>query len=169
MAEFKQQMIDHIPPLRRYARALVNRAESADDLVQDCLERAWAKQGQWDQARPLRPWLFSILHNVYANQARKYDRMPSLVSYSQDSISSSADDVDLTITDLQRGLDMLSSEHREILLLIGLEQMSYKDTAVVLNIPLGTVMSRLTRARKKLRELMTDPTIPTMPVIRRIK
>ena len=79
------------------------------------------------------------------------------------------DNIDLTLTDLQRAMDMLSNEYREIVLLVGLEQMSYKETALVLNIPVGTVMSRLARARKKLRELMTDPTVPTMPAIRRIK
>lgn len=158
-----------IPQLRRYARALVNQVEVADDLVQDCLERALAKQHKWDESRAMRPWLFTILHNIYSNEARRFKRTPAMVPYSGVEGESSAVETDLMLTDLQRAMDGLSDEYRQVLLLIGLEQMSYKETAVILNVPIGTVMSRLTRARKKLRVLMTDPTVPTMPHIRRIK
>jgi len=170
MSDIKNEIVRHIPHLRRFARALVNGVEVADDLVQDCLERAWAKRDKWDSRRDMRPWLFSIMHSVYANNARRYKRTPSMISYSEldDAAAAPDEHVELTMTDLQRALDQVSDEHREILLLIGLEQMSYKDSAEVLGIPIGTVMSRLMRARKRLRELMTDPTMP-MTMIRRVK
>jgi RNA polymerase sigma-70 factor (ECF subfamily) len=170
MSDIKNEIVRHIPHLRRFARGLVNSVDVADDLVQDCLERAWTKREQWDSRRDMRPWLFTILHNIYANNVRRYKRTPSMVSYPElEAVAASPDEqIDLTMTDLQRALDQVSDEHREILLLIGLEQMSYKDSAEVLGIPIGTVMSRLTRARKRLRELMTDPTMP-MTMIRRVK
>ena len=171
MSDIKSQFVRHIPQLRRYARALVNGADVADDLVQDALERAWARRDQWDTRREIKPWLFTVLHNVYVNDVRRYKRMPSMVDYPElENVAAASSDepMELTITDLQRALDEISEEHREVLLLVGLEQFSYKEAAEVLGVPLGTVMSRLTRARKRLRELMTDPTMP-MAVIRRVK
>jgi RNA polymerase sigma-70 factor (ECF subfamily) len=167
MADFNFEMTQMIPHLRRYARGLVNNREKADDLVQDCLERALSRRHLWNESRVMRPWLFTILHNIYANAARKFNRSPDLVSMTQMEESVSTDDgIDLSLSDLNNALDLLSQEHREIILLVGLEQMSYKETAEVLDIPLGTVMSRLTRARKKLRELMQGPTLSK---IRRVK
>lgn len=170
MADFRQQMTRNLPHLRRYARALVNRSDLADDLVQDTLERALTKRQLWDERRPMRPWLFTILHNLYSNEARRYRRAPAMESYSDmQELSSPADNIDLALTDLARAMDLLSDEYRQVLLLVGLEQMSYQETAAILNVPIGTVMSRLTRARRKLRLLMTDPTVPIKPGIRRVK
>ncbi len=167
MTDFNREMTQLIPQLRRYARGLVKHQDRADDLVQDCLERALSRRHLWDETRAIRPWLFTIMHNIYANTSRRFNRSPDLVSIDQAEQLTVADDAsDSSLADLQAGLDRLSQEHREIILLIGLEQMSYKETAEVLDIPLGTVMSRLTRARKRLRELMQDPTIPN---IRRVK
>ncbi len=167
MAGFDQLITDHIPHLRRYARALVGDAHAADDLVQDCLERAWSRQHLYDSSQAIRPWLFSILHNIYANAARQYHRTPPLVPLNQvDDTIDAQQETDLSLRDLQRSLALLANEHREVLLLVGLEQLSYKETADVLNIPLGTVMSRLTRARDKLREIMHNQPAPH---IRRVK
>lgn len=167
MADFDQLIIEHIPRLRRYARALVHDIHSADDLVQDCLERAWSRKHLYDTSQRIRPWLFSIMHNIYANNARSYHRMPALSTLNTDDESVDAtQDSDLSLRDLERSLALLSNEHREVLLLVGLEQLSYKEVADVLAIPLGTVMSRLTRAREKLRELMTSQPAPH---IRRVK
>ena len=166
MTDFNREMTQVIPQLRRYARGLVNHREKADDLVQDCLERALSRRHLWDESRAIRPWLFTIMHNLYANAARRFNRTPDLLSIDQVEESASADSPDSSLNDLNVALNQLSPQHREILLLIGLEQMSYKETAEVLDIPLGTVMSRLTRARKRLRELMQDPTVPN---IRRVK
>lgn len=166
MTGFNSEMTQVIPQLRRYARGLVNHREKADDLVQDCLERALSRRHLWDESRAIRPWLFTIMHNIYANAARRFNHSPDLVSIDQVKESASVDSPDSSLNDLNVALNQLSQQHREILLLIGLEQMSYKETAEVLDIPLGTVMSRLTRARKRLRELMQDTTVPN---IRRVK
>jgi len=167
MADFDQLITDYIPRLRRYARALVRDKESADDLVQDCLERAWSRHHLYDVSQPVRPWLFTILHNIYVNDLRQYKRTPPLVSLNQlDESADAQQDVSLSIRDLEYWLGLLSPEHREVLLLVGLEQFSYRETAEVLKIPLGTVMSRLMRAREKLTELMNNPTAPH---IRRVK
>jgi len=167
MADFDQLITDCIPRLRRYARALVRDYDLADDLVQDCLERAWTRQHLYDVAQPVRPWLFTILHNIYANDVRRYRHSPPLVSLSQlDESVDAQPETSLPLRDLELALALLSEEHREVLLLVGLEQFSYRETADVLKIPLGTVMSRLMRAREKLKEFMNQSKTPH---IRRVK
>ena len=144
-----------IPRLRRYARALVGDRAAADDLVQDTLERAWAKLHLFRQGTDLRAWLFTVMHNVHVNQVRAArptdaleDEMPELA---QRAVQGDA----LLVRDLERALAMLPAAQREVLLLVALEDLSYEETANVLGIPIGTVMSRLARARDKLRMLMT--------------
>src|SRR5258708_39660038 len=145
-------IVPFIPNLRRYARALVGDRDGADDLVQDTLERAVRKFHLW---RPgdLRAWLFSIMHNVFVNQlkARK-------VAYEieiDDSIAAPISSVTATdLMDLDRALEALSPDQREVVLLVALEDMTYAEVAHALGIPIGTVMSRLSRAREKLRRLM---------------
>jgi len=157
MELFKQELIRLIPQLRRYACALVSNVEIADDLVQDCLERALSRHHLWDSSRPMKPWLLTVLHNIFANNARQYMRTPRLVSIDDmEDISDHKDTTDSSLTDLQMALEQLSTEHRQIILLVGVEQMSYKETATILDIPLGTVMSRLTRARQTLRQIMHE-------------
>lgn len=167
MADFDQLITSNIPRLRRYARALVHNIDVADDLVQDCLERACSRRHLWDETLEIRPWLFTIMHNIYVNTARQYHRTPVMMSMNQlEETAHPAQDTDISLRDFEKSIRMLTDEHREVLLLIGLEQMSYKETAEVLNVPLGTIMSRLTRAREKLKQLMSNQ--PT-PHIRRIK
>ena len=167
MNNFNQQLTDLIPQLRRYARGLVHHLEKADDLVQDCLERALSRRHLWDESRPLKPWLFTIMHHLYANAARRYSRTPEMLSMDLAHEAVGADSMDeVALSELNGALHRLSEQHREIILLVGLEQMSYQETAEILNLPLGTVMSRLARARKRLRELMQDPTVPNL---RRVK
>ena len=147
-----QLIVPFIPNLRRYARALIGDREGADDLVQDTLERAVRKFHLW---RPgdLRAWLFSIMHNVFVNQlkARK-------VAYEveiDDSIAAPQSSVTSTdLMDLDRALMALSPDQREVVLLVALEDMTYAEVSRALGIPIGTVMSRLSRAREKLRRLM---------------
>ena len=147
-----QLIVPFIPNLRRYARALIGDREGADDLVQDTLERAVRKFHLW---RPgdLRAWLFSIMHNVFVNQlkARK-------VAYEveiDDSIAAPQSSVTSTdLMDLDRGLMALSPDQREVVLLVALEDMTYAEVSRALGIPIGTVMSRLSRARDKLRVMM---------------
>lgn len=167
MAVFDNLITSNIPRLRRYARALVHNLDVADDLVQDCLERAWSRRHLWDETLEIRPWLFTIMHNLYANTARQYHQTPAIVSINQlEEAAHPAQETDISLRDFERSLRMLNNEQREVLVLVGLEQMSYKETAEILNIPIGTVMSRLIRAREKLKQLMSNPPAPQ---IRRIK
>jgi RNA polymerase sigma-70 factor (ECF subfamily) len=148
-------IVQHIPRLRRYARALSGDRYSADDLVQDTLERAWNKYHLWRPGSDLRAWLFAIMHNVFVNQMRS--RRLELEQPMEDPPApqvraTQADAIELA--DLERALNRLSAEHREVLLLVAVEQMKYEEVASTLDIPVGTVMSRLSRARERLRQLI---------------
>lgn len=144
-----------IPRLRRYARALMGARGGADDLVQDTLERAWRKFHLWRRGTELRPWLFSIMHNVYVDQRRvRQDDPVSLDEHALDIPVQAEQERLLEVHDLQAALNLLPVEQRQILLLVAVEQMAYKDVAKTLGVPLGTVMSRLSRGRERLRELM---------------
>ena len=146
-------IVPYIPNLRRYARALVGDRDGADDLVQDTLERAVRKFHLW---RPgdLRAWLFSIMHNVFVNQLKARKIAPQ-VEIDEELIAAripAATSAD--VLDLQRALGTLAPEQREVVLLVALEDMTYADVSRALGIPIGTVMSRLSRGREKLRKTM---------------
>jgi RNA polymerase sigma factor (sigma-70 family) len=144
-----------IPALRRYAQGLVRNRATADDLVQDCLERAIS---HWDQRREgdPRPWLFTILHNLAVNQFRRSARRGRHIAideanendFGQDAVQEQK----LMYQDVLDKLARLPEEQRAVLLLIAVEDLSYADTARVLDIPIGTVMSRLSRARERLQQ-----------------
>jgi RNA polymerase sigma factor (sigma-70 family) len=160
----RQSIVDHIPGLRRYARALTADAWAADDLVQDTLERACGKWRLWLVGSDLRAWLFTLMHNIYANQVRSAVRRSShatLVDLEVHASEIAAPDTaaDLGL-DLQRCLMRLPEDQRAVLLLVTLEDMAYADVARILGVPIGTVMSRLSRARARLRELMEGAAVP---------
>jgi RNA polymerase sigma-70 factor, ECF subfamily len=148
-----------IPRLRRYARALTGDRVFADDLVQDTLERAWGKLHLWRRGSDLRAWLFTVMHNVYVNQLRSRAAHPAVsLDESELNLLDRAAQTDrLEIRDLDVAIRKLPDEQREVLLLVALEQLSYEETARALGIPIGTVMSRLSRARERLRRLMDGP------------
>jgi RNA polymerase sigma-70 factor (ECF subfamily) len=156
-----------IPRLRRYARALTRNAQAADDLVQDCLERAWRKAHHWEPGTDLRAWLFTLMHNLHVNTVRRNrpDTEPMTHSDYQDPRPQASDAV-LQLRDLEQGLAELSAEQREVLILVCLEEMSYEQVASVLAVPIGTVMSRLHRARERLRGWMSGE---RKPALRRVK
>lgn len=145
-----------LPRLRRYARALVGRRDHADDLVQDTLERACSKLHLWRPGSNLRAWLFSIMHNVHVNQVRSRasEKTEALPDNAPEIPVRAAQNGWMEVRDLERALKRLPHEQREILLLVGLEQMAYEEVAHTLGIPIGTVMSRLSRGRERLRALM---------------
>jgi len=148
-----ERIVPFIPNLRRYARALLGDRHLADDLVQDTLERAVRKFHLW-QPGDLRAWLFSIMHNVFVNQL-KARKIAYEVEIDESTIAAPIPGAtSLDIIDLQRGLLGLAPEQREVLLLIALEDMTYADVSRALGIPIGTVMSRLSRGREKLRKAM---------------
>jgi RNA polymerase sigma-70 factor (ECF subfamily) len=157
MNDFGRLVEAEIPGLRRYARALTRDLTRADDLVQSCLMRAFAKQHLWQPGTYLRGWLFTILHNAHVNEVRRSVREGKTVSIEDAApvltIKSNAIDA-LQLRDLERALDKLAPEHRQVILLIGLEGMSYEAVASILDIPIGTVRSRVSRGRDQLRILM---------------
>lgn len=158
---FRQQLLGAVPRLRRYARSLVFEDAQSDDLVQSTLERALTHWHQFDQRRDMVVWLLSIAHNAHQDMRRKDSRMqvvdPGQLQATQDSLGGDAGvDVGLRM-DLLAALARLSPEQREPLLLVCVEQFSYAEAAEVLHIPVGTVMSRVCRARATLRGLLDGP------------
>ena len=154
----RQPIVEHIPSLRRYARSLTGDPWAADDLVQDTLERACGKWRLWVAGTNLRAWLFTLMHNLFANQVRRSARQSRTgLEVDLDDVSDqladpqAAPDVAL---DLQRCLLRLPEDQRAVLLLVTLEDMPYAAVASILQVPIGTVMSRLSRARSRMRELM---------------
>jgi len=148
------EIVAHIPRLRRYARALAGDSHRADDLVQDTLERAMAKFHLWRRGSDLRAWLFTVMHNVFINQL-KARRELALDEAVEDALQSAPLSDPLELRDLDAALRQLPAEQREVLLLVGLEQLSYAEVSKVLSIPVGTVMSRLSRGRERLRAVIS--------------
>jgi RNA polymerase sigma-70 factor, ECF subfamily len=145
-----------IPRLRRYARALTRDTVTADDLVQDCLTRALGKLHLWQEGTDLRAWLFTILHNQYVNHIRRAVREGAAVGLneSEPSLSRGPQQVKrLELRDLERAIAKLPEEQRSVILLVGLEGMRYEEVAAVLDVPVGTIRSRLSRGREALRRL----------------
>lgn len=168
--ETRRLIVDQIPHLRRYARALLGDPDAADDLVQDSLTRAMDRLHLWRPGTSMRAWLFSILHNQHVNAALRRARRPDRVGLEPGHDSQQAtppnQDSGPALRDLGRALAQLSEDQRQVVLLVGLEGLAYAEAAEVLDVPLGTVMSRLNRGRERLRELMEPEAAPT---IRRIK
>ncbi|AOY96164.1 RNA polymerase subunit sigma-70 [Cupriavidus sp. USMAA2-4] len=160
MDAFEQQLIRLAPRLRRHARGLTGDGALADDLVQDTLERAlrfrWRfhlRPGTWwgDGADGLFPWLLTIMHRLRLNTLRRKD----LVAYTDTPPEVAAPETEPGLRlDLEQALAQLPEAQRAVLLMVSLEQLSYAETARVLGIPPGTVMSRLSRARERMRALL---------------
>lgn len=150
----------HIPSLRRYAMVLLRYDEDrSDDLVQDCLLRAMSRWHLWRRPGNLRAWLFTILHNIYVNDVQKAAARPNVIELQEylPGISVPPEQGDgLALRDVAKAVQRLPDEQKQVLLLVGLEGFSYEETAEIAGVPVGTVMSRLSRARRKLREMLAD-------------
>jgi RNA polymerase sigma factor (sigma-70 family) len=159
----------HIPALRRYAYALVRQHDAADDLVQDCLERAVSRWHLRKRDSDLKAWLLTILRNQFIDSYRQKRRRGLHLMWDdvpEPSAPDSAPDSSTAIRDIFAGLDTLPEEQKSVVLLVGVEDLSYDEAARVLGLPVGTVMSRLSRGREKLRDyLETGRTA----VLRRVK
>lgn len=161
---------DCIPALRRYALSLLRDRDRADDLVHDCLVQAIGKLDTRRDQADMRAWLFTILHNVFVSQRRRHNIRPDTVALddtnSQAASQRASQEDRLQWRDMLRGLERLPEEQRIVVLLVSVEDLSYSETAAVLGIPVGTVMSRLARGRKKLRQLTGSD---AQPALRRVK
>ena len=157
-------LVAALPRLRRYARVLTGDANRADDLVQDTLARAWEKRRLWHAGTDLRAWLFTIMHNVHVNQYAVRRWWHAECSLDGDNASAGAWELSVRATQSDRvelnevlaQIGRLPVEQREVLILAAVEELRYEDIARVQGVPIGTVMSRLNRAREKLRRLVTD-------------
>jgi RNA polymerase sigma-70 factor, ECF subfamily len=157
---FGSLLAQQIPRLRRYARALTRDPSRADDVVQDCLCRALRKQHLFQPGTDLRAWLFTMLHNQYVNSVRRAVREGPVVPV--DEMANTIAETPrqsgpLMLRDLDRALATLSEDQRQVVLLVGLEGFAYDQVAKILEIPTGTVRSRLSRAREALRQMLDRP------------
>jgi RNA polymerase sigma-70 factor (ECF subfamily) len=157
MAKPALRIESHIPALRRYAWALVRRSDEADDLVQDCLERAIARAGTFRAEGEMRAWLFSILHNLLVSERRRAARRRSTGLDEAPEISvSGGQEGAVRMREVLAAIDTLPEEQRAVLLLVGVEDLGYAEAARVLDVPVGTVMSRPSRGRERLRQALED-------------
>lgn len=152
MARDRALLIAEIPHLRRYAHALERDREAAEDLVQGCLERAVRSLDQWDASRRLRPWLFAILRNLHLDDLRRRRLHPAETDPAELPWRGPSAEDRLTAQSVLAAVDRLPEDHRNALTLVGLNELSYAEAAEVLGIPVGTLMSRLHRAREALRK-----------------
>lgn len=167
-----EALVALIPRLRRYARALAGDRSRADDLVQDTLERAIVKRALWRSGTDLRAWVFTIMHNVFINQTRRAARDALPVDPATlaeiDAADGTSAETYAQLNSIEISLAQLSDEQREVLLLVALEGMSYDEVAHTLGIPMGTVMSRLSRARVRLGTLLEGeaPAARTLKIVK---
>jgi RNA polymerase sigma-70 factor (ECF subfamily) len=157
MNEFGRLLEKEIPRLRRYAFALTRNMSRADDLVQDTLVRAIAKQRYWQWGTNLRAWLLTIMHHQNADIVRHTACEGGAVAVDDAwpfPVAAADPTAALSLRDLDRALARICEEQRQVILLIGLEGTSYQEAAMILDVPIGTIRSRLSRGRTSLRTLM---------------
>jgi RNA polymerase sigma factor (sigma-70 family) len=161
MADMAHLIEPVIPALRRYARTFVRNAAAADDLVQDTLERAISRWHQRRSDGDTRTWLFTILHNLAINHLRRAARrgreVPLDDAGESDVAAPSTQEDALRRDDILGAVGQLPDDQRSVMLLVSIEDVSYAEAARILDIPIGTVMSRLARARARLLKLLEEP------------
>lgn len=151
----QEKVIDQLPALMRYARSLV-RGDAAEDLVHDTLVAAYSHADRFQRERSLRVWLFSILHNRFVSDVRRQatrERYAADALHLADEISPPEQEHALRLRQVERALAALNPDQREALHLVAVEGLSYQDAAAVLDVPIGTLISRISRARTRLREM----------------
>jgi RNA polymerase sigma-70 factor (ECF subfamily) len=176
LSDLRWLIAREIPHLRRYARALTRDQDDADDVVQETLLKALRKSGQWRRSGSVRAWLFTTLYRTYLNglRDRKAARSSAISAAEQAALGAGtpserpAQEASLVWRDVGEALDRLPEDQRVALLLVTLEDLSYDEAATVLDVPIGTLRSRVSRAREALRRTM-DPALEPKSPIRRIK
>jgi RNA polymerase sigma-70 factor, ECF subfamily len=158
MGDLHDRIVSQIPAMRCFARALMRGGDAADDLVQDCLERALTKQHLWQEGTDLKAWLFKIVYHQFVDQVRYAAHRGSAIEISAaDPLLGRPGDQDarLALRDVVRALAQLPHHQRVVILLVALDGMSYETVAEVIDCPVGTVRSRLGRGRETLQRLTT--------------
>jgi RNA polymerase sigma-70 factor, ECF subfamily len=169
-ASFRKDLITELPYLRRFARGLCGDASLADDLVQDCVERALMKSHLYDPARPLRAWLYAVLRNIYVSNWRRNSKHTSAKELDDLQGAEGAvppdQDSNFSVSLITEALDTLPIQQREVLVLVSLEEVSYQQAAEIIGVPIGTIMSRLSRGRAHLQNILEER---GTTVLRRVK
>ncbi len=168
MTSLDEQLRELIPRLRRFALSLTRHASNADDLVQNCLERALGSVADKRPDGDLRAWLFTILYRQFVDNHRRSRRYARMLEFftGRDDTQPSTERTVLAQSTLE-AFDQLATEQRALLLWVSVEGLSYKQVAEILDVPIGTVMSRLSRARNALRQLSEGEI--NRPALRRLK
>jgi RNA polymerase sigma-70 factor (ECF subfamily) len=154
--QFRNDLISVIPSLRAFAYSLTGKWDQADDLVQDTLVRAWGKMHQFERDTNLHAWLFTILRNFHFSKYRKHRREVEDPegAYANRLRTHAEQPSHLDFEDFRRALTTLNANHREALLLVGAEGLSYEEAAAICGVPVGTLKSRVNRARAKLGQML---------------
>ncbi|MEM6636083.1 MAG: RNA polymerase sigma factor [Pseudomonadota bacterium] len=159
--ELKRDLIALLPRLRRFARSLTRSATEADDLVQEACLRALSRHDQWDPTQPLDRWMFRITRNLWISEIRKRQvRLGQGQVDAEDAtelVSPETGEDTLAARELRRHIEALPEDLSAILLTVSVEGYSYAEAAELFDIPIGTVMSRIHRARKSLAQLIAEP------------
>jgi RNA polymerase sigma-70 factor (ECF subfamily) len=160
MDDRKAAILAEIPRLRRYARSLLRGRDAADDLVQDCLERALARLDNWQTGESPRKWLFTIMHHLFIDQMRKQTRRGEtalLPLDHDDALTAPADQLStIASREIVDALQTISPDRRAALVTVAIEGFSYAEAASILGVPAGTLMSRIARGRQELRALLDE-------------
>ena len=168
--DVRRQIVDFLPRLRRFAHALCGDLDRADDLVQDCVERALKKQHLYDSARPLRAWLYAILRNIHISNWRKVSPWGHLKNIDDlegfEGAVEAEQEYNMSLSVITEALDHLPPQHREVLVLISLEEVSYREAAEIIGVPIGTIMSRLSRARSTLQKILEEGGTTVLRVVK---
>lgn len=153
---FKREMLSCLPSLRAFAYSLSGKPDRADDLMQDAIMKAWAKQDSFEPGTNMKAWLFTILRNEFYSQARKRGReiQDSDGLFTERMAVHPAQHGNLDMQDFRRALDRLADDQREAIILVGASGFSYEEAAVICGCALGTIKSRVNRARNRLQELL---------------
>ena len=167
---FRNDLVKELPYLRRFARGLCGDSALADDLVQDCVERALVKSHLYDPARPLRGWLYAVLRNIYVSNWRRNSKFTGAKHIDDlEGLEGSVppeQESNFSVSLITNALDTLPAQQREVLVLISLEDVSYQQAAEIIGVPIGTIMSRLSRARAHLQNILEER---GTTVLRRVK
>lgn len=160
MDDKKAAIVSEIPRLRRYARALLRDREGADDLVQDCLERALTRLDNWQSGESPRRWLFTIMHHLFIDRMRKMNRRGEAAMLPLDTDEALATPAEqfgnAASREIVDALQAIGPDRRAALVLVSIEGFSYAEAANILGVPAGTLMSRIARGREELRALLDD-------------